>query len=98
MFKDAVPRVQKTHCAVYYNDYLVNLILLNWRIWYAPNNASKWQMGFNSAFKWLIHFRETMCVSLRRPHKINTHNYLANFSFSTVHYVVRIVTTVICKF
>ena len=28
----------------------VTLILLTWRIWWAPNNASKWQMGFNSAF------------------------------------------------
>jgi len=26
------------------------LILLTWRKW-TPNNASKWQMGFNSAFK-----------------------------------------------
>ena len=26
------------------------LILLTWRIWWAPNNASSWQMGFNSAF------------------------------------------------
>jgi hypothetical protein len=22
-----------------------------WRIWLAPNNASKWQMGFNSTLK-----------------------------------------------
>jgi len=29
----------------------LTLILLTWRIWSAPNNASKWQMGFNSAFK-----------------------------------------------
>ena len=29
------------------------LILLTWRIWWAPNNASRWQMGFNWAFKWL---------------------------------------------
>jgi hypothetical protein len=21
----------------------------------SPNNISKWQMGFNSAFKWLMH-------------------------------------------
>jgi len=21
-------------------------ILLTWRLWWAPNNASKWQMGF----------------------------------------------------
>ena len=26
------------------------LILLTWRIWWAPNNASRWQMEFNSAF------------------------------------------------
>ena len=24
---------------------------LTWKIWRAPNNASKWQMGFNLAFK-----------------------------------------------
>jgi hypothetical protein len=29
------------------------LILLTWRKWWTPNNASKWQMGFNSAFKGL---------------------------------------------
>ena len=32
---------------------LINPILLTWRIWWAPNNASKWQMGFNSTFKGL---------------------------------------------
>jgi hypothetical protein len=26
---------------------------LTWKIWWAPNNASKWQMGFNSVFKGL---------------------------------------------
>jgi len=31
----------------------INLILLMWRIWWTLNNASKWQMGFNSAFKGL---------------------------------------------
>jgi hypothetical protein len=29
----------------------LTLILLTWKIRWAPNNASKWQMGFNSAFK-----------------------------------------------
>jgi len=29
----------------------LTLILLTWRIWWAANNASKWQMGFNSVFK-----------------------------------------------
>jgi hypothetical protein len=31
----------------------LTLILLTWRKW-TPNNASKWQMGFNSTFKGLI--------------------------------------------
>ena len=31
----------------------LTLILLTWRKWWTPNNASKWQMGLNSAFKGL---------------------------------------------
>jgi len=31
----------------------LTLTLLMWRIRWVPNNASKWQMGFNSAFKGL---------------------------------------------
>jgi len=27
-------------------DGILTLILLTWKIWRAPNNASKWQMGF----------------------------------------------------
>jgi len=30
---------------------MFTLILLTWRIWWAPNNASRWQMVFNVAFK-----------------------------------------------
>jgi len=33
---------------------LLTLIPLTWRIWWAPNNASKGQTGFNLAFKGLI--------------------------------------------
>ena len=33
------------------NHLNLTLILLTWRIWWAPNNASKWHMGFNSALK-----------------------------------------------
>jgi hypothetical protein len=33
----------------------LTLILLTWRIWRAPNNARKWQMRFNLAFKGLIY-------------------------------------------
>jgi len=32
---------------------LLTLTLLTWRICWAANNASRWQMGFNSAFKGL---------------------------------------------
>ena len=32
----------------------LTLILLTWRKWWAPNNASKQHMGFNSGFKGLI--------------------------------------------
>ena len=31
----------------------LTLILLTWRIWWVPNNASKWQIGFNLAFEGL---------------------------------------------
>jgi len=31
----------------------LTLYLITWRIWWAPNNASKGQMGFNWAFKML---------------------------------------------
>jgi len=32
----------------------LTLILLPWRIWWAPNNANRWQVGFNLVFKGLI--------------------------------------------
>ena len=38
----------------------LTLILLTWTVWRAPTNASKWRMGFNSAFKGLIQ-RPTGC-------------------------------------
>ena len=44
----------------------LTLILLMWRIWRAPNNARKWQMGFKSEFKglndscvWYSSFQQT---------------------------------------
>jgi hypothetical protein len=43
----------------------LTLILLTWKIGWAPNNARKWQMGFNLAFKW---FKMTQCTLF--------HNYL----------------------
>ena len=34
---------------------LLTLVLLKWIIWWAPNNANKWQVVFNSAFKGLMY-------------------------------------------
>jgi len=42
--------------ALYFAVKLLTLILLTWRIWRAPNNASKWRMRFNWVFKALALF------------------------------------------
>jgi hypothetical protein len=34
----------------------LTLILLMWRIWWAPNNAGKWQIGFISVLKFEVIF------------------------------------------
>ena len=51
------------------NDYKTSqvqltLTLLTWTKWWAPASASKWQMGFNSAFKGLIKNKHTSVVRL----------------------------------
>ena len=46
------------------DNSVLTLILLTWRIWWAPNNTSKWQMGFNSAFRGLTSW--TIYQSVRR--------------------------------
>ena len=51
----------------------LTLILLMWTIWRTPTNASKWRMGFNSAFKGLMS---------KRTHKNE------NFQSSTVLTIV----------
>ena len=46
--------VQKTSCySTKYHYTTLTLNPLTWKIWWATNNASRWQMGFNSAFKGL---------------------------------------------
>ena len=42
--------------AVVLRRNLLTHFLLMWRIWLAPNNASRWQMGFNSVFKELNYY------------------------------------------
>jgi len=50
-------------CQQHFSDvshsYLA-LYLLTCKIWWAPNNASRWQMGFNSAFKGLIYLSQIL--------------------------------------
>jgi len=42
--------------------------MLTWKIWWAPNNASRWQMGFNSAFKGLkFQCKIHLITRLERP-------------------------------
>ena len=40
-------------CTIFEVNLVLTLILLTWTVWRAPTNASKWRMGFNSAFKGL---------------------------------------------
>ena len=61
----------------------LTLILLTWTIWRAPTNASKWRMGFNSAFKGLISCSiNVYCVCViqthaqsHSPHLTHTHTH-----------------------
>jgi hypothetical protein len=53
----------------------LTLYLLMWRIQWAPNNANKWQMGFNWVFKGLIVF----CVGRLQCYTyIHDHSMLQN--------------------
>jgi len=49
--------------AVLSRGWDLTLIQLTWRILWAPNNASKWQMGFNSAFKGLTPYVNEALIS-----------------------------------
>ena len=40
----------------------LNLNPLTWKIRWAPNNASRWQMGFNSAFKGLNRYHSRLML------------------------------------
>ena len=57
----------KNGCSIYIYDISsirdndLTLILLTWRKWWTPNNASKRQMRFNSAFKGLIYIAGLQC-------------------------------------
>ena len=47
----------------------LTLILLTWIIWWASNNANRWQMGFNSAFKVLSSTAALSTIKKKLPRK-----------------------------
>ena len=53
VYGEEIPSFFLTYC-VCTSCIALTPILLTWTIWRAPTNASKWRMGFNSAFKGLI--------------------------------------------
>ena len=62
----------------------LTLILLTWRKWWAPNNASKQQMGFNSEFKGLMPFgKETEIHVCTVGRQVNTDNWCNTLQTST---------------
>ena len=66
----------------------LTLILLTWRKWWAPNNASKQQMGFNSAFKGLI-----LAVAVLPAVCALLYSLLHCFSCNPERLVVRLICT-----
>jgi len=59
----------------------LTLTLLTWRKWWAPNNASKWQMGFNSAFKVL---NDTQFMPKKSNLNFRMNSYRNNHQDATV--------------
>ena len=49
------------------------LTLLTWIIWRAPNNACRWQIGFNSAFKGLIRdiLKARLFIRFSKPFRLS---------------------------
>jgi len=67
-----MPTTWYFHTSLIY-EWGLTLILLTWRIWWAPNNASKWKMGFKSAFKVLNMLRLQICTV--RPKRFRTDSF-----------------------
>ena len=65
----------------------LNNTLLTWRIWWAPNNVSRWQMGFNSAFKGLSKKYKRCLLSLMHC-QLHIKALLCSFNYSSCNKVV----------
>ena len=80
-----------THQKPYSVSWILNTLtiyLLTWRIWWALNNASKWQMRFNSAFKGL---RCLLSTLYRHVYVIST--CLRYIDISTLYRHVCVIST-----
>jgi hypothetical protein len=53
-YEYSVPTSHRTELLTIRKTYRLTLILLTWTKWWTPASASKWRMGFNSAFKVLM--------------------------------------------
>jgi len=70
----------------------LTLILLTWKIWWDSNNASRWQMGFNSAFKGLINIFTAILHPGGRSsiHKLRTrHALVTGPTYHGLHPILR---------
>jgi hypothetical protein len=66
-------------------DYLIFWLTLNpltWKIWWAPNNVRKWQMGFNSAFGGLFIFTSPILTFLCKFHAVCSQIHIVKPPFS----------------
>jgi hypothetical protein len=62
----------------------LTLILLTWIIGWAPNNVSKWQMGFNWAFKGLTCYRNVRLRTDVRRSNSAVGNNVTNIAISLI--------------
>jgi hypothetical protein len=69
----------------------LTLTLLTWRKWWTPNNASKWQKRFNSAFKGLNlkMVRYLKCISIEMLLQKCKHRGLGANSASFYDYFIQ---------
>jgi hypothetical protein len=76
----------------------VTLILLTWRIWWARNNAWKWQMGFNPAFVGLTTvIRSEKCVVRRFRRSVNVIECIYTNLESIAYYTPRLYGIAYCS-
>jgi hypothetical protein len=61
----------------------LTLFLLTWTIWRAPTNASKWRIGFNSAFKGLMMYKAkvAVCSDIRTKHSTQSGRHVEFLNF-----------------